>query len=594
MQLAEILIIAGLVIWQLVVFFRNRTLIARVAAMYPGAGILNIEQATIDSIEESTAPFSWEAIKDGAWSFTDKNRPGSFYIDGTVDKNDVPSFSIKQWNEENEEWEVWATIPRVALQAKFKAGDLGPSDAFEVVGEAEIDRLAEIAGASDEFQQIRTDTNEYLLNNKGAAADFNILKDISERHAEALDEEIQSQVSMPLYLGLLGTFLGAMFGLASLLLGGESTPTPGTDATFIGNDQILAFLGGIGIAMVGSFIGLGLTLWANQLLKTARARRDKLKNAYYTFLQVNLLPKLNSDMQKSMGDMKAVLDTFNEKFFTRIQDDFFAKLSQILPMMDKMGDNITKTSENITVQRDFLVKLEEVGVTKMANATIKIFDKVEQSAATFEKFMGYQAALNHTVQMGTEATRTMAAMLNRLELLEKAATQDLPKFINEHGLALRQMAHFFQTHQQTIDDVRAGLESSLDEGARSLKSIVDHRVTELNKELQQADDNLRQYFASLNDQNIYDKVVRYLQPFSALPDEQRKLTTEQTSQNKTLTNVLNSLEKRLLADEQIQRELQAQVERLARIQADLAQPSFFGKLVGQKPKDYFGANGSSR
>ena len=71
--------------------------------------------------------------------------------------------------------------------------------------------------ASTEFGQIITDTNEYLLNNRGAAADFGILKDISERHAEALDEEIQAQIATPLYLGLLGTFTGAILGLVALV-----------------------------------------------------------------------------------------------------------------------------------------------------------------------------------------------------------------------------------------------------------------------------------------------------------------------------------------------------------------------------------------
>ncbi len=511
MQYVEILIIAGLVVWQLFIFWQNRQLIARVAAMYPPASALQIE-VTAD-------------VLDGARHTT-------------------------------------------------------------------YDALVVPAATSEKFAEIVTDTNEYLINNKGAAADFNILKDISERHAEALDEEIQAQVATPLYLGLLGTFLGAMFGLGSLLLGNGS-PTPGGGTTFFGDEQIISFLGGVGIAMVGSFIGLALTLAGNQALKSARARRDKRKNAYYTFLQVKLLPKLSSDMQKSMGDMKAVLDTFNEKFFGRIQTDFFAKLAQILPLMDKMGENISKTSENIAVQRDFLVRLEEVGVTKMANATIQVFDRVEQSAATFEKFMGYQQALNQTVQMGTDATRTMAALLNRLNTLEQAAEQ-LPDFINEHGAALRQMLAFFQAHERTLADLKARMEQQVDLGARSLEKIVERRVVEMETEFQQADDKLRQYFATLNDQNIYDKVVRYLQPFSALPDEQRKLTTEQTIQNKTLTNVLNRLEQRLAADEQIQRELQAQVERLVRVQADLAQPSALGKLFGQKPKDYFGPNGGTR
>src|SRR6476661_7542289 len=165
---------------------------------------------------------------------------------------------------------------------------------------------------STEFGQIITDTNEYLLNNRGAAADFGILKDISERHAEALDDEIQAQITTPLYLGLMGTFIGAILGLVALVGNpfAEVAPNPAVDTSF-SNSDVQHFLGGVLIAMVGSLMGLAFTLAGNQLLKQARAVRDRHKNAYYTFLQKSLLPKLNSDMQAGMSNLKAVLDTFN-------------------------------------------------------------------------------------------------------------------------------------------------------------------------------------------------------------------------------------------------------------------------------------------
>ncbi len=461
------------------------------------------------------------------------------------------------------------------------------------------DALVLPAETSEKFAEVVTDTNEYLANNKGAAADFNILKDISERHAEELDDEIQAQIATPLYLGLLGTFLGAMLGLYSLLGdtgGAAATAAGGAPTSFLRDEQIIAFLWGVGIAMAGSFAGLAFTLSGNHKLKTARTRRDKLKNAYYTFLQKRLLPKLNSDMQRSMGDLKSVLDAFNKDFFSRIQDDFFAKFAQILPLMDRMGENITKTSENIIVQRDFLDKLQTIGYTQLANATIKVFDRVDQSAATFEKFMGYQEALNHTVLMGTEATRVMAALLGRLNSLEQAA-QQLPDFIHAHDQSLRDMVVFFQEQQGTLANVRAGLEQRLDQSARSLQEIVDRRINEMEAERQLADDKLRNYFASLNDQNVYDKVVRYLQPFGDLPLEQKRLTTEQNDQNKRAAKAMEMLDARLRADEQIQRDLQAEVARLiavqanlARVQEEMARRGVFGRLFGST-KSAAGPNG---
>ncbi len=286
-------------------------------------------------------------------------------------------------------------------------------------------------------------------------------------------------------------------------------------------------------------------------------------------------------MQRSMGDLKAVLDTFNKDFFGKIQQDFFSKISELTPFVGKM-------TENIVIQKDFLEKLQQIGYTQLADATIKVFDRVDRSAATFEKFMGYQEALNHTVQMGTDATRTMAALLARLTTLEKAATEDLPRFINEHGGALREMVAFFQSHDRVLSDLKARMEQQVDLGAKSLEEIVKRRITEMEAEYQQADARLRQYFASLNDQNIYDKVVRYLQPFGDLPTEQKKLTTEQNAQNQRATKALDLLEVRLRADEQIQRDLQAEVQRLIRVQEELARRGLIGRLFGGGNKNVSG------
>ena len=82
-----------------------------------------------------------------------------------------------------------------------------------------------VAAPSPEFGEVITDTNDYLQANKGAAADFNALRDISEREAELLDAEIEAQISTPLYLGLLGTFGGAILGLFALVNPFGAAPT---------------------------------------------------------------------------------------------------------------------------------------------------------------------------------------------------------------------------------------------------------------------------------------------------------------------------------------------------------------------------------
>ena len=60
--------------------------------------------------------------------------------------------------------------------------------------------------------------NAYLLKNKGATGDFLLIKDIVERYCDTKREEIETQLPMPLYLGLMGTMLGIIIGIGYIAI----------------------------------------------------------------------------------------------------------------------------------------------------------------------------------------------------------------------------------------------------------------------------------------------------------------------------------------------------------------------------------------
>jgi hypothetical protein len=430
-----------------------------------------------------------------------------------------------------------------------------------------------IAGrASTEFSLIVNDTNEYLLNNHGAAADFGILKDISERHAESLDEEIQAQISTPLYLGLLGTFTGAILGLLSLVGNpfAEASANPATDTSF-SNGDVQHFLGGVLIAMIGSLFGLAFTLAGNQLLKQARAQRDRHKNAYYTFLQKALLPKLNSDMQTGMSNLKAVLDTFNTDFFSKIQNDFFSKISEFTPL-------IASVTENISVQKRFLEKLEQIGYSELANATVKVFDRVDESAQTFEKFLGYQQALNNTVTHGAEVAQVIVSLLNRLTSLEQGLAS-VPQYLQQHDDALRQQVAFFSQHGKLLADIGAQIRQGVDQGVQRMDAELDGRLAELQQEATAAHEQWQRHFRQLNDNNVYQKITEYLNPFAQLPEQQRALNVLQEQQAQLSAQALQRLEARLANDTKLQQDLLQQVARTNAVLEKITQPNWFQRTV---------------
>ena len=167
------------------------------------------------------------------------------------------------------------------------------------------------------FSEVIKSTNAYLCKNKGASADFGILKDTCERHLEKGDNEIGNLINVPLYIGLAGTFVGIIIGLWGIDF---SATTEGTTAT-ISSDSIAQLLNGVIAAMFASLMGLAFTVINSALVyKPAAYKNDTDKNHYYDFLQRELLPFLNIGVSKSLGSFKDVLNHFIIKFGENMND----------------------------------------------------------------------------------------------------------------------------------------------------------------------------------------------------------------------------------------------------------------------------------
>ncbi|KAA9331441.1 hypothetical protein F0P96_14450 [Hymenobacter busanensis] len=375
-----------------------------------------------------------------------------------------------------------------------------PADAFPV----DIIRYDQ---ASDDFRELVRDTNDYLRHNKGAAADFGILKDIAIRQAQGPEFSAQANVATPLYLGLLGTFLGVILGLLSLARRGVSA-----------DDALTPFLTGVLIAMVGSFMGLMLTLFGNSVLRHARAQRDQRQNQYFTFLQARLLPILHNDMANSLSTLKGVLDAFNQ--------DFVGKVTLFEPILNTI-------TENIRVQRDFLVKLEEVGFDKMAQANLAVFEKVSQSAELFGQFTHYQQQLNQMLDKGAESGRVVGGILDRLTGFERGIN-NLGQYIGQHDNLIQQQLDFFQRHQQEMGNLASRSEQYFDEASMHLTELMRRRLEHHERDAQLAYEKWGEYFRRINEDNAFERIMRQLDPLKDVKTSQEALTRDVTATQREL------------------------------------------------------------
>ena len=412
-------------------------------------------------------------------------------------------------------------------------------------------------GATPDFALIERDTNAYLLKNKGTA-DFDILQSIAERRANAFDAEVQGNTSAPLYLGLMGTFLGAILGLAGLLAGSGKFDEVG----------IQGFLRGVTVAMIGSLCGLGLTLWGNALYKNAHRQAEQRRNDYYTFLQVELLPILHSDMAGSLGSLKAVLDAFNQEFLSKIYE---------------FGPIVRALNENISTQKDFLEQLQKVGYTQMADASIRVFDKVAQSAHHFENFLAYQQELNAMLQNGGEVAGKITALLGRLTGLETGLNQ-VPALVQQHAGTVQAQLQFFRQNQTELDRLARQSEQFMDTQYHELSAVMRQRMAVLTQEADQAARVLEDHFQALNKDNVYERIVQYLSPFSELPAQQKLLNQLQERQAMQTAQAIHGLQARLNSDNALQQQLLHQVTRTNTVLEQLTQRSWLQKALGLNKK----------
>ncbi|QNF32438.1 hypothetical protein HUW51_06740 [Adhaeribacter swui] len=564
----EAVIIIGIVCLQGYVFWQNRQKINRFASLYPDKQRLNISKEYLNAagnrVQEirnnlSAAHAEKLQLLEQGKKFLFLHKPSEIHrvvnlnnrgdqvevrrtiYDGfasTAETYFIPYIRLVNLAGSNE-------IELLGLKSDAaSAVPVMPPTTSQPAPEIELDLIA-AENPSPEFLEIVNDTNNYLRNNKGAAADFNILKDISERQSEVLEKEINSTIATPLYVGLLGTFLGVIFGLSGIILGGGVT-----------NEAIQTFITGVVIAMVGSFVGLLLTLWGNTLFKNARFTRDRYQNDYYTFLQAQLLPRLHSDMAGSLSSLKAVLDAFNREFLDKVAD--------FKPI-------IAGITANIEVQKDFLKKLEEIGYDQMAKASLQVFDKVTQSTEEFQKFLGYQQALNQSLEAGAGAAASVQSILDRLTGFERGINK-VGQYIGQHDNLIQKQLDFFGTHEKEMNDISAKIEQYFDQAAGRLTELMDARMRYLEKDAQNAYERWSSHFEALNRDNIYERVVQYLEPFKRLNTQQDEISREISQTQRTLLQKMDR-------DADTQTRLLRQLEYMNQNLDKVTQPGMLKKLM---------------
>ena len=276
-------------------------------------------------------------------------------------------------------------------------------------------------------QELTQRLNAYLLHVQENAADFSIVRDITDRHSQNLQQRIEGSLSGPAYLGLLAMLAAVIAGFFELEQMGIQL-----DA-----DALQTLIPPI---LLAGFTGLLLT-WISRyfLYRNTATKHDTQKRDFYTAIQTRLLPVSTNDLTKVLHTMREGFDRFNNTFRKNI-DDFEQAMESV--------------NKNVVLQGDFLTKMDKLDLEEVANTNLRIFGKLDSIMSEFDKFTIFVERLGQNAAIAT----TLAERLGKLSARAEAVDTNIEKVAQNIDNKLHlsnEMMRFLKSHFTEMDERKA-------------------------------------------------------------------------------------------------------------------------------------------
>lgn len=308
------------------------------------------------------------------------------------------------------------------------------------------------------FDKIYFSLNNYLIRNRSASSDFNLIKDIVERNTSAIEDDINTSIGVPLYLGLMGTMMGIVIALFNMPDLGVELGSQQTGQKL--DEGIAMLIGGVKVAMIASFVGLMLSIINSAwIFKGSKSFSETKKNDFYTFIQIELLPLINQGMASTFDSLQRNLLRFN--------DEFSSNLKGLTGIFDS-------SRKAIKEQKQLIDALDQAKVSDMTRYNVAVLKQLDVSVGKFEQFNNY---LNNITQF-VDNTQNIVGRTN--ELLErtdnfKSIAENLENKLNQSQLLMDFLsAHFnkLEQHKEFTNNAVADVGYTISETFRELKDHI--------------------------------------------------------------------------------------------------------------------------
>lgn len=315
--------------------------------------------------------------------------------------------------------------------------------------------ICSASGISSTFQQIINNLNAYLLKNSGQVADYHLMKDIVDRNCTSKEEEINTQIPFPLYLGLMGTMLGILVGVGFLVYdGGLTQLLDSTMAVDSAENGIIQLLSGVALAMISSAFGIAYTTFASYCQKNAKCKIELQKNEFLGWIQEELLPQLSTDMSSALVRMTRQLTSFNKSFSQNTKE---------------MRDTLSMVNDASKWQAQLLQTIENLKIDRIASANIAVYEKLQNCTEEIDRLGVYLK--------NTEGYLTKVQLLN-----DKLGNAD------ERNKTIERLGQFFESEINAIKERKALLNESVSDVDNNLRKAISELKESAKQEILRLDE----------------------------------------------------------------------------------------------------------
>jgi type II secretory pathway pseudopilin PulG len=359
------------------------------------------------------------------------------------------------------------------------------------------------------FTEIITSINNYLQSNKSGVGDFHLMKDIVDRNCDAKEEEIDTQIPIPLYLGLVGTMAGILVGIGYLWISGGLNDLLSADSGNSGTDGVEALLGGVALAMISSILGILLTTFGSMKAKTSKAKTEHNKHIFLSWMQVKLLPTLSNDTAQTLEKMSQNLVAFNNTFAENT---------------GSLGTALAKVNESYKLQTELIATVNKIQESRTSVANLQLLAKLIESSKQIGILAKYLENTN-------EYLANVKALNEKLD-----AGEQRTKAIEEMAVFFKNEISQVEQRKETISKAVGTIDSILEERLRKLTEHAGENVENFNKALGKQQDALQK---KLDETQI---IVSELKNLSAIKESISKFESAMRVQNGKLDTLATAIQ----------------------------------------------------